>query len=311
LEKPPRGARLAPAKRRGEKLPRQFDDRKQRGETEMTRRFSVLLLGVVAALFLALPALAQTAVIEYTGIALGAGNYYAGPRGGEAGVYYASVTIGTTTTNNVLVVCDDFLNDIGAGQSWSAYINTNQGLSTNPNGNPLALSTGVRYSPTGTPAGYYDITNPTLTAVTPQLTQQEEYNMISSLVTQIFASSDGNQINAMEGAIWAIADCGWSGDGSCLASGGYASQYGNPSTTGSAAWYVNQALGQKDITQTTYTLYTPFASAGCGTGSNPSCNGQEFWTKYSPTPEPAASLLLAVGALALALGSLVSKKFLA
>ena len=105
----------------------------------MTRRFSILLLSLVAVLALAMPSFAQTttslvifnSVPSYEGVYDG---YY-------AGVYQASVN-GVATN----VICDDFLTDINYGQQWNAWNNNSSAVSYNGNGS--GPGTGVRYAPT-------------------------------------------------------------------------------------------------------------------------------------------------------------------
>jgi len=88
----------------------------------MTRRFPIVLLSLVAVLVLAMPALAQTAVIQFHTVGtVGVYNGY------YAGVYKGTVTINGQTTN-ANFICDDFLTDINNGQSWDANINNSQGV---------------------------------------------------------------------------------------------------------------------------------------------------------------------------------------
>ena len=275
----------------------------------MTRRFSVLLLSLAVALAVALPAFAQqTVVITFQSVVDTSAQY----DGYYAGEYQGTINGSSTKTN---FICDDFLTDIVQPQSWQANVNSNQGLSNDPAGTP-STSDPVRYAPQkslafGTfPVGYYNIENPylvpgtdkTLPGVGTGLTQQEEYNMIAYLVNLIFTGPQSNW-GHLSGAIWSIADCGWSAAGqSC-----------NPSSAVSTAYdaatqaYVTQAFGERDTTQPTFTVYTP--NGGSCTGyANCEGNGQEFWAQNPvATPEPAAIVLLAWGTLALALAPLVSK----
>jgi len=219
------------------------------------------------------------------------------------GVYadaYAGIYDGTVNGVQTQFICDDFLNDITNGQSWYANANTNN-LSTNTE--PVRYLGGL----TGQfDSGEYYMSNPnlapgsTMNGVTiPSgqgggITQQEEYNMISWLVSQMFAdqnNGDGNWAS-MAGAIWSIADDGWnngSGGFSCSYLGNCNGDLNNGGTH-SAQYYVGQALVFKDATNLPqYNIYTPFAGPNCGQTGQPSCNGQEF---FAPASEPGLPILL-------------------
>src|SRR5271157_589365 len=282
----------------------------------MTRRFSVLFLIGVAVLFLALPAFGQTtAVIQFLD-ANNTANY--GPTGPEgpdgttetanAGIYHA--TFGNSL-HVVDIICDDAIHNIGQYDYWQADA----------------------YSP-GSPNTYFhpsNINNPDLTGnlfsglTTSGMSQAQMYDMLGWLATQIFSNTTtAAQKAALNGAMWAITDDGWNNgtagsplvanEATVYTAGGSASSL----VTDSAQYYVDQAATEvfKDsYVPTGLTVWTP-NMADCNTYSAPHAGpcidgglkgAQEMWT----TPEPTASLLLAVGGLALALGSLVSKKFLA
>jgi len=275
----------------------------------MTRRFSVVLMGAVVVLFLALPAFAQTtAVIQFLN-ADGDDTY--GPTGPEgpdgqmetadAGIY--SGTIGHTAVD---IICDDAIHNIGANDYWQA----------------TALSP-------GSASTYFhpsNINNPDLVAgaytnspVPSSISQAQMYDMLGWLVTQILSNTTTTaQKAALNGAMWSITDDGWndgSGNEAAAYTGGGSA---NHPVTDSAQYYVEQAATEvftDNWVPTGLTVWTP--TDNCQGISSPNGQGscidggdkgaQEMWS----TPEPGASLLLAVGGLALALGSLVSKKFLA
>lgn len=262
-------------------------DCQKKGTSHMKRLFLTLVVSLVAALALATPALAAT-IIKFNS----SSSYDKGYDGSNAGVY-----LGTVNGQNTQFICDDFINEIQAGQSWYAYNNTNSpNVSTGP--------TGVRYAPTG--YGQYNISNPDLApAVNAGLTQQQEYNMIAWLVGKIFSDPTNQNLNwaSEAGAIWSIADGGWSG--TCSGVGPYNCSYlsTNNDTSGlTTKTYVQDALAYKDTSFPKYNVYTPYAGPNCGQGNNPSCNGQEFWAE---TPEAATPLLLG---LATIFGGLVRKK---
>jgi hypothetical protein len=262
----------------------------------MTRRFSVLLLSVAAALFLAMPAFAQgTAVIVFTGVPSGEGTW---------GPFYAGIYDGTLNNVPTNFVCDDFTHEISNGYYWDANVNAPD-------------SSGVRFSP---PLENADLTTPgtyyagnsdsnfgttyysTYTVPTGGFSRQQEYNMIGFLVGKIFSNSGNPGLQAtLNGAIWAITD---------NAAAEYESDYIAGGSTSSEAW-VEAAVAYANVVPTGLWVNTPntnqFKSPPPGGTTWADGSAQEFWS----TPEPPAVVLLGWGTLALALGSLVSKKFLA
>jgi len=270
----------------------------------MTRRFSILLLGMVAALVLARPTFAQsTSLVIFNTVPS-----YEGVYDGYYGGLYQGTVNGVATN----FVCDDFLTDINYGQSWNAYNNNSSSVGpgtggTQGGGNTAGSpGTGVRYAPTALyNDDIYVISNPQLKGL--GLTQQQEYNMIGWLVGQIFSDPTNQQGHwgSLAGAIWSIADDGWNnGSGqfnSSYLSANCPSWAPNCGTT--AQEYVQEALAH-DNSASNFAIYTPegyCTSLGCINSAN---NGQEFWAQ---TPEPAAITLLAWGTLALALAPLVNR----
>jgi len=284
----------------------------------MTRRFSVLLLSLLAVVALAIPALGQQVQVQIslTGVAYD-GTY--GPAGNPAETGYAGVYQGTL--NGVTVptgfVCDDFLSNISIGDYWEAYTNSNKG----------SLS-GVRFAPGGSAYDSAGITNPDIGGTetqgakpynnNPAITQQEEYNMLSYLVQQIFnePQNNNNEWGALGGAIWSITDGAW-GSWNSASSYSYNKAYqtaygqgcGNGALTAQCAdtaqeWVQLAYQNRDDTNLPTYAVYTPFPGGGCGQSTNYVCQAQEF---FAQTPEPSALVLLAWGALALTLAPLVSK----
>ncbi len=210
---------------------------------------------LLLALGLAATAFAGTVTITFTS-ASSYDNTYDG--------FYAGIYNGYVNNTPAQFVCDDFLTEIGDGQMWSAYSNINNPVSSGP--------TGVKY--TGSTGGF-PISNPQLVGL--GLTQQQEYNMVTWLVQQIFndpTNSKGDW-GALGGAIWAITDGGWNNSdytGTVYGSGAY-------SMTAYDA--VQNSLAYMNASSALYHVYTPTVYA----------DGQEF---FSPTSaaEPSVALLL-------------------
>ncbi|HME01167.1 MAG TPA: hypothetical protein VKM93_28120 [Terriglobia bacterium] len=262
----------------------------------MTRRLFVLLLGAVAALFLVMPAFAQgTAVILFSD-ANGDGSY----GGFGAGIYH-----GTLNNESAEFICDDFTHEIGGGYYWQANVNT-------PDSNAVRFgSTATPSTPPSNPDLAAGKTYGGYTIPTGGITQAQEYDMIGYLVAQIFSHPSNASANAvLNGAIWAITDGAWDPSYNYAGSGAEAdveaaatAVLGLPSVTGHPQF---DSQGYTVFTPTdnpTQTFTTPTGGTHYADGS-----AQEFWAY---TPEPAAVVLLGWGALALTLGSLVRKKFLA
>lgn len=192
-----------------------------------------------------------------------------------AGVY-TGIYLGTINGSGPTVdfVCDDFIDHISGGESWSALVGQ-----TNP------VSSGVLFGPTN-PNGTYPITNPTVLAADGNtVSQQQEYNMVTYLANLIFAdpTNSAGQWEYESWAIWSITDGGWSYDGG---------EYYTPQVQA----YVTLALAAENTNNGNLTVYTPTVSG----------DGQEFLT----TPEPS-SLILMGSLLVLAAALLAKCKLLA
>jgi hypothetical protein len=89
----------------------------------MHRRYGVLTASIVAVLGLTTAASAGTVTIEFTQV---------NPHDGVYAGYYAGIYEGTVNGKSAQFVCDDFPIEINYNQTWAAYINTNNPLSTGP-----------------------------------------------------------------------------------------------------------------------------------------------------------------------------------
>jgi len=219
----------------------------------MYRRIAVLMASAVIVLGLSTRVFASTVTIQFTS----ASSYDTTYANAYAGIYN-----GTVNGRSTEFVCDDFLTEISNGQSWSAYANTNR----------LASNTEpVKFAPS-------TISNPLFTFGNPSYigtvsSQQQEYNMVSWLVEQIFGNptDSGGQWGAYAGAIWSLTDGAWN-------SPSYTASYGGLTAEGEL---VAAYSHRNDTNLPLYYVYTP----------NPLDAGQEF---FSPVPEPATSLLLSI-----------------
>ena len=116
---------------------------------------------------------------------------FQGVNGANDGQYYVSPYYGTMGGQTVTLFCDDILNEITFGQSWSANV-TN--LSTAVNTNNFSQT---RY---GSVAGSLVLSNPALA-----------YEEAAWLTTQ-FASNPGDLVN-LQYALWDIMNPGVRGNG--------------------------------------------------------------------------------------------------
>ena len=182
---------------------------------------------------------------------------------------YAGIYEGKVNGTSAQFVCDDFLREIHNGDSWSAYVNSNNPVTTGP--------TGVKFDLT-------NISNPDLTnSVDPDFigtvaSQQEEYNMVAWLVDQIFddPSNSSKDWGAYAGAIWSLTDGAWN-------NASYTQAYGGGLTAYEA---LSEAYSHRDDTDLeAFNVYTP----------DPLNAGQEF---FSPAAEPATFVLLGLTVLA-------------
>jgi hypothetical protein len=112
------------------------------------------------------------------------GQYYVSP-------YYGTMSYGTMSGQTVTLFCDDIMNDITVGQSWSANV-TNLGTAVNTNN-----FSQTRY---GSVAGSLVLSNPALA-----------YEEAAWLTTQ-FASHPGDLVN-LQYALWDIMNPGVRGNG--------------------------------------------------------------------------------------------------
>jgi len=234
----------------------------------MKHRFLALAVGVAAVLALTTSGRAET--IDTITFNNPTGFVYGGV---YVGIYQGTVNDGSTTTPTNFI-CDDFDHDIWPGYSWTAYVG-----GTNP------VSSTLRFGPG-------DTTNPNLQ----NLTQQEDYNMVTYLAEQIFADPNNNSGNLgyLAWAIWSINS-----------SNAFQSPYYTYGPQGVDA-FVNDALNHKDTNNGNLIVYTP-------TAGEP---GQEFLAQgpvppQGPlqTPEPASVFLFGT-AFALTAAWLGGKKLL-
>jgi len=137
------------------------------------KRFSLLFLGLAVMLGLSMTAFAQGDPqitfnsAQFNNLSVG------------TGVYYGSV--GGTAAN---FVCDDFTDEIGGGEQWTAAAYSLESVFT---GNPAVLYNGI------TPA--HDAT-----------TWQQMYAEVGWLAEQIFTNTSQAAGNSLSYAIWYIID---------------------------------------------------------------------------------------------------------
>jgi hypothetical protein len=189
---------------------------------------------------------------------------FTGVNGANNGVYYVSPYYGVmsngTTSQNVVLFCDDINNEVYIGETWQANV-TNLGTAINStNGFANTRYGGVSNSPVLTSAAVSD--SPTIA-----------YEAAAWLTTQFTSSNKSDYVN-LQYAIWDIMT-------------------GVTPTSGSAvAWWYDQALSD-------YSTINPYDFEIVTNLGPLSLTGQvqEFIVQ---TPEPGTLALLLCGLLALA-----------
>ena len=221
----------------------------------------------IAALTAAILALASTASATTVTIQFTSADSHDSVYGG----YYAGIYHGTVNGQSATFISDDFLTDISNNQSWQAYANSNSPVSSGP--------TGVKYTSSG---GTYNMSNADLTTgdkdsdfIGSVASPQEEYNMVTWLVEQIFKDPKNSKEDwgAYAGAIWSITDGGWKPSD-------YENKvFGTGVNALTAESAVALAYGHRDDTNLPkYHVYTPTDFS----------KGQEFYS----AAEPDTALLL-------------------
>jgi len=216
------------------------------------------LLSAAVLLCVAPSAFADTASMDLTGV---------GPNGSYAGIYigpYAATINGVSTP----VICDDFGDESYVPESWTAYVTNVPNLAANGNV--------VKWGDTST----------TL------------YDELAYLATELAAPPPGTNIDALQYAIWQLAD---SSTANYLQDTLSAAQYntfeGSASTVGSVLYYIAQAENPANYDSSTWANVSIYSFDQCSTTVSSPCSTtnppQEFLVVK--TPEPATILLLALG----------------
>jgi len=262
----------------------------------MTRRFSILLVSLVAAIVLARPGFAQQQQVTITFT-----NPVNAPNNTDGGVYvglYQGTINNGTTTTPAYFVCDDFLHDISANQYWTANAGVTKPVSStaefswSTNGSLNVTNQDLIGWVTGKGNGTLGYADYDLQG----LSQQQLYGMVTYLAQQIFAdpTNSKGQWGNLSFAIWSITDSAWAAcEPNC--------------TQGQAQWGKFSSAYNSTVQSDIYSALTASLSGLYGSLNVytpvPTGAGQEFLS----TPEPSAVVLLACGTLALALAPLVTK----
>jgi hypothetical protein len=143
----------------------------------------LLVLGLAVLLCFSAGAVAQSTIVFSNAPVFGGDPAY--------GSFGVGIYNGSVNGVGAQFVCDDFLHDITGGDFWSAWQNSTNPVNGGLNDNRFGPAT---------------ITNPDLTGM--GLTQQQEYNMIGYLVTQIL-TGPSTQWQYLSWAIWSITDGAW------------------------------------------------------------------------------------------------------
>lgn len=232
-------------------------------------RLLATTLIVAFVLFSATSALASTLTL------LDPGTWDAGHSYAMGGVYVGpyDATLGGPT---LMVICDDYVDEVVPGRQWTV----------NTNSYPGAYGQFTGWSKS------YD-----QDGVTSQLTQAQEYNAVFYLAGLMMQSlSNPQTIGEIQWALWAITDPGlMNANGTLNDTHGSLSGYDTCSSGNCIDSYYLAALAHDGTQNGTGLIFTPV----------PQGAGQEYLNIV--TPEPASLTLLGTGLLVLAGG--LRKKF--
>jgi len=250
----------------------------------MKNRFAILVASLVVAVAFAAPASAGTLV--FTGAPVSAG-------GVGVGLYN-----GTYNGISMKFVCDDFKDHISTPETWEASVGT--------------------VAPWSPPAGYYfhgsDVLNPFMTSVdgdgdsvdgtnnAKTYTDQQVYNMVAYLATQIYHSPT-SEWGYLSFAIWGLTD------------GAYTDPYYVANEDTHIDGYLTAAYNAVVVNNKTFvaTIYTPTdcthnPGGDCDSGYNQQYHANDPPQEFIRVSEAGTPLLLG---LAFFGGSFLRKKLLA
>jgi len=186
----------------------------------MKRTLCLLFLSIAVMLGLSMVASAQVNGSQVT-------ITFQSPLGTNYGGFYTGIYNGTVGSVPTSFICDDSMNDITAGESWQATVESlsNAGTTGLFSGNPYTAT----YAAGGTAGDSY--------------TPQQVYNAVAYLANQIFINPTGPNVNSLAYAIWDLMD--------------HPLSHGSSGQPADTSTYINLGLANVDYQNPDILFYVP------------------------------------------------------